>query len=255
MELKKYALITGASSGIGLACARRFASGGWNLVLTARRIEKLQEVSDHLHRQFGVNVQSFALDVRQLDGVTEFAGGLKQQGIFPELLINNAGLAVGLDPVHKAEIDDWERMIDTNIKGLLYVTRAISPMMVSRGSGHIINIGSIAGKEAYPNGNVYCATKHAVDGLTRAMRMDLYTHGIRVTQVAPGAVQTEFSDVRFKGDTQRAAQVYENFTPLSADDVADVVWYCANVPPHVSIHDVVVMPAAQASATMIHRQA
>ena len=253
MQTEKFAIITGASSGIGLECARRFAAGGWNLVLTARRIEKLRNEADHLNDKFGVRVHAYALDVRQLAGSIEFANWIKQNEIVPHLLINNAGLAVGLDPVYSAEVDDWERMIDTNLKGLLYITRVITPMMVERRNGHIINIGSIAGKEAYPNGNVYCATKHAVDGLTRAMRMDLYTHGIRVTQVAPGAVQTEFSNVRFKGDSQRAEKVYENFRPLSAADVADVVWYCANVPPHVSIHDVVVMPAAQASATMIHR--
>ncbi|MBK9291270.1 MAG: SDR family NAD(P)-dependent oxidoreductase [Bacteroidetes bacterium] len=253
MSVHPFAVITGASSGIGEACARRFASGGWHLMLLARRAERLYQLSEQLQQEYGVQVHALVLDVRHKEHADELARWLVQHQQTPDLLINNAGLAVGLDPIHAGQIDDWERMIDTNIKGLLYITRVISPMMVERCSGHIINIGSIAGKEAYPNGNVYCATKHAVDGLTRAMRMDLYAHGIRVTQVAPGAVETEFSEVRFKGDSQRAAKVYENFRPLTAGDVADVVWYCANVPPHVSIHDVVVMPAAQASATMIHR--
>jgi NADP-dependent 3-hydroxy acid dehydrogenase YdfG len=253
MRTEKFALITGASSGIGQACAHRFAAEGWNLVITARRKERLQQMANQLQEQNGVLVHAIDMDVRHMASAEALAGWLKQHEIVPDLLINNAGLAVGLDPVHTGSIDDWERMIDTNLKGLLYVTRAISPMMVNRRSGHIINIGSIAGKEAYPNGNVYCATKHAIDGLTRAMRMDLYTFGIRVTQVAPGAAETEFSLVRFKGDAQRASTVYERFKPLTAADVADVVWYCANVPQHVSIHDVVVMPSAQASATMIHR--
>ena len=253
MKPSKIALITGASSGIGLACAERFAAGGWNLLLTARRVEKLHQLATRLQEKYNVQVHTFVSDVRQQSEALRLSDWIKQQGMVPDLLINNAGLAVGLDPIHTAETDDWERMIDTNLKGLLYVTRAISPMMVERRSGHIINIGSIAGKEAYPNGNVYCATKHAVDGLTRAMRMDLYMHGIRVTQVAPGAVETEFSEVRFKGDKPRAAKVYENFRPLSAADVADAVWYCANVPVHVSIHDMVIMPSAQASAMLIHR--
>lgn len=254
MESKKTALITGASSGIGMACAERFASGGWNLVLTARRSEQLSRFAQSLTEIYGTKADAVVMDIRNKANADRLAEWFFENGLVPDLLINNAGLAVGLDPIYAAVIDDWERMIDTNLKGLLYITRAISPMMVERRSGHIINIGSIAGKEAYPNGNVYCATKHAVDGLTRAMRMDIYTHNIRVTQVAPGAVETEFSEVRFKGDKSKAARVYDNFRPLSAADVADAVWYCANVPQHVSIHDMVVMPAAQASAMLIHRE-
>lgn len=253
MESQKLVLITGASSGIGKACAERFASGGWNLVLTARRAEQLNRFAQSLTEIYGISAEAIVMDIRNKANADRLAEWFSEKGLVPDLLINNAGLAVGLDPIYAAVVDDWERMIDTNLKGLLYITRAISPMMVERRCGHIINIGSIAGKEAYPNGNVYCATKHAVDGLTRAMRMDLYTHNIRVTQVAPGAVETEFSEVRFKGDKSRAARVYDNFRPLSAADVADAVWYCANVPQHVCIHDMVVMPAAQASAMLIHR--
>lgn len=253
MEKEKHAIITGASSGIGKACADRFAAGGWNLVLIARRANKLEQVAEQLSKHYDVHIHTLVLDVRQQSHALKLADWFMQHQIVPQLLINNAGLAVGLDPIFSGAIEDWDTMIDTNLKGMLYITRAISPMMVEHRSGHIINIGSIAGKEAYPNGNVYCATKHAVDGLTKAMRMDLFTYGVRVTQVAPGAVETEFSEVRFKGDKVRAAKVYENFTPLSPDDVADVVWYCANVPQHMNIHDVVVMPSAQASATLIHR--
>jgi len=179
---------------------------------------------------------------------------LSEKQIKPDLLINNAGLAAGLLPLHNSEISDWEQMIDTNIKGLLYVSKSIASMMVEQGFGHIINIGSIAGKEAYPGGNVYCATKHAVDGLTKAMRMDLLPFGIRVSQVAPGAVETEFSLVRFKGDQQKAKNVYKGFKPLTAEDIADAIWYVANVPAHVNINDLLIMPTAQASAMQFNRQ-
>jgi NADP-dependent 3-hydroxy acid dehydrogenase YdfG len=179
---------------------------------------------------------------------------LNKLKIKPDLLVNNAGLAAGLAPVHESETNDWERMIDTNIKGLLYISKAIAAMMVQQGFGHIINIGSIAGKEAYPGGNVYCATKHAVDGLTKAMRMDLLPHGIRVSQVAPGAVETEFSLVRFKGDEQKAKNVYKGFKPLTAEDIADAIWYVASVPPHVNINDLLIMPTAQASAMQFNKQ-
>lgn len=250
----KTAIITGASSGIGKACAETFAKGGWQLLLVARRQEKLMALKDALWQQFQTKVHVLKGDVQLPETATKLADYLTLHAISPDLLINNAGLAAGLNPIHEGSLNDWEQMIDTNLKGLLYITRAVAPLMVAQGSGHIINLGSIAGKEAYPKGNVYCATKHAVDGLTRAMRLDLFAQGIRVTQIAPGAVETEFSNVRFHGDDQRAALVYKGFTPLTANDIADAIWYCANVPPHVSIHDLVIMPAAQAAASVIHRK-
>lgn len=250
----KTAIITGASSGIGKACAETFAKGGWQLLLVARRQEKLMALKDALWQQFQTKVHVLKGDVQLPETATKLADYLTLHAISPDLLINNAGLAVGLDPIHEGSLNDWEQMIDTNLKGLLYITRAVAPLMVAQGSGHIINLGSIAGKEAYPKGNVYCATKHAVDGLTRAMRLDLFAQGIRLTQIAPGAVETEFSNVRFHGDEQRAALVYKGFKPLESSDVADAIWYCANVPPHVSIHDLVIMPTAQAAASVIYRK-
>lgn len=249
----KTAIITGASSGIGQVCAEIFAKGNWNIVVTARRIEKLDELKKRLMQQYPIQVFTLELDVRKPDSGNTLAAFIAQHQLNPDLLINNAGLASGLDPIHKGQADDWEAMIDTNLKGLLYITRAISPLMVERRSGHIINIGSIAGKEAYANGNVYCATKHAVDGLTKAMRLDLVSFGIRVTQIAPGAAETEFSQVRFHGDNQRAENVYKGYIPLKALDIADAIWYCANVPTHVNINDLVIMPTAQAAATVIHK--
>lgn len=249
----KTVIITGASSGIGKACALKFASAGWNLVLAARRIEKLEQLSTDIEQQFKVMVHSFALDVTNSKSGELLLQFLEMNKIIPQVLLNNAGLAVGLNPIQEGLAEDWERMIDTNLKGLLYISRAIAPVFIENKKGHIINIGSIAGKEAYPNGNVYVATKYAVDGLTRAMRMDLLPHGIRVTQVAPGAVETEFSVVRFKGDQQRADNVYKGFKPLSGEDVADAVFYAANVPEHVNINDIVIMPTAQASATQFKR--
>ena len=250
----KTVIITGASSGIGRACAEKFAEQGWNLVVTARRIERLETLKTELAEKYGISVYTVKLDVTQAVSGPSLAEFLKTNAITPDVLINNAGLASGLDPIQSGAIDDWERMIDTNLKGLLYITRAISPIMVKQGFGHIINLGSIAGKEAYPNGNVYCATKHAVDGLTKAMRMDLVSYGIRVTQIAPGAVETEFSEVRFHGDSTRAANVYKGFKPLNPSDVADAIWYCASVPAHVNINDLVIMPTAQAAATIIHKK-
>ena len=250
----KTAIITGASSGIGKACAETFAKGGWQLLLVARRQEKLMALKDALWQQFQTKVHVLKGDVQLPETATKLADYLTLHAISPDLLINNAGLAAGLNPIHEGSLNDWEQMIDTNLKGLLYITRAVAPLMVAQGSGHIINLGSIAGKEAYPKGNVYCATKHAVDGLTRAMRLDLFAQGIRLTQIAPGAVETEFSNVRFHGDEQRAALVYKGFKPLESSDVADAIWYCANVPPHVSIHDLVIMPTAQAAASVIYRK-
>lgn len=252
-QQSKTALITGASSGIGEACARRFARGGWNLILLARREERIKKLAAALTKEYQVTVHGLSADVRQQKAAGMLVEYLSRHQLEVDLLVNNAGLAVGLEPIHEGFIDDWERMIDTNIKGLLYITRAISPLMVGRKSGHIINIGSVAGKENYPAGNVYSATKFAVDGLTKGMRIDLAPHGVKVTQVAPGAVETEFSLVRFKDDDQRADLVYKGFTPLSGIDVAEAVWFAANLPPHVNVNDLLLMPTAQPCATIIHR--
>jgi hypothetical protein len=252
--MPKLALITGATSGIGRACAERFASEGWDIIITGRRAALLEEFARLLQESYPVKIKSLCFDVRVNNEVVRAFNSLDDSWRAIDVLVNNAGLAVGLTPVHEGVLDDWERMIDTNVKGLLYVSRVILPWMVARQQGHVINIGSIAGKEVYPNGNVYCASKFAVDALTKGMRMDLVSHGIKVSQVAPGAANTEFSLVRFKGDQQRAENVYHGFEPLRGEDVAEVVYYIATLPPHMCINDLVLMPAAQASAAITHRR-
>ncbi|MDR3350043.1 MAG: SDR family NAD(P)-dependent oxidoreductase [Prevotellaceae bacterium] len=249
----KTALITGATSGIGEAAAERLASEHYRLIITGRREERLLKVAEYLQTTYRADVLPLCFDVCSLEQVRENLGGLPEGWRQVSALVNNAGLAAGLEPLDAGRPEDWQRMIDTNIKGLLYVTRTIAPLMIARREGHIINVGSIAGREVYANGNVYCATKHAVDALTESMRMEFSPYGIRVSQVAPGAVETEFSIVRFKGDRQRADAVYQGFRPLKAADIADVIAYMMNCPPHVNIADVLVLPAAQAAATMIHR--
>lgn len=245
------ALITGASSGIGMSCAKYFAKAGYHLILAARRIERLNELKQELNKLYpNITVELMQLDVRSREEVTEKLSHLTNI----DILINNAGLSSGLEPVQDGDIDDWEKMIDTNIKGLLYVTRAITPGMVAKNKGHIINIGSIAGHEIYPGGNVYCATKHAVVSLSKAMRIDLFGTDIRVTEIDPGMVETEFSLVRFHGDKDKADRVYEGMQPLTADDIADVILYCASCPPHVNISEVVIMPTAQARVGMVKRE-
>ena len=251
---KKCVLITGATSGIGLACARKFAARGYRLIITGRRADRLQTVAAELKKKHAVKVLPLHFDVRDKEAVRQHLGSLPQAWTAIDVLVNNAGLAVGLNPLQEGEIDDWERMIDTNVKGLLYVTRMVMPGMTKRKKGHIINIGSIAGKEVYPNGNVYCATKHAVDALTKAMRIDAVKYGIKVTQVAPGAVETEFSVVRFKGDKEKADAVYNGFEPLHPEDIAEVVYFATTLPPHANINDMVVMPTAQASATIFNKK-
>lgn len=251
---QKKAFITGASAGIGAACASVFAREGYDLLLAARRIDRLTELSDQLMSSYGINTHLLALDVRDADEVFSTFSNLPSGWQQVDVLINNAGLSQGLDPIHEGDIGDWDRMIDTNIKGLLYVTRAVAPIMAARNEGHIINIGSIAGKEVYPNGNVYCATKHAVDALTKGMRIDLLDKHIRVTAIHPGMVETEFSVVRFKGDKDRAAAVYQNLEPLVADDVAEAAWFAVSRPKHVNINDLVIMPTAQATATHMIRE-
>lgn len=252
--MSKIALITGATAGIGEAISMRLAQEGYDVIVTGRRVERLNELKEKIKAVSSTRVLPLAFDVRNYDEVHKILGNLPVEWTNIDVLVNNAGLAVGLNPIHQGVVDDWERMIDTNIKGLLYVTRIISPGMVERKKGHIINIASISAKEVYPNGNVYCATKHAVDALSKGMRMDLLSYGIRVTQVCPGAVETEFSVVRFKGDKGRADQVYQGFTPLDAANIADAVYYAVSCPPHVDVQDILVMPTAQASATLFRKE-
>jgi len=249
----KVILITGASSGIGKACANYFAKHGANLLLCARRLHDLNKISDELQTEYGIEVYSFKLDVREHAKVKEILNILPTKWQKIDVLINNAGLAAGLDTIQEGDVQDWEDMIDTNIKGLLYMTREVLPQMVTRNSGHIINIGSIAGHQTYPKGAVYCATKYAVNALSNGLRLDLFGTKIRVSTVDPGAVETNFSAVRFKGDTSRAAAVYEGMDALDPNDVADAVLYCATRPPHINISEVIIMPTDQVSATMISR--
>ncbi len=250
----KTVLITGASSGIGRSCALAFAVEGARLIIGARRRSRLDELAAELKTAHGTAVQIVELDVRNQAAVEKAIEALPPGWAAIEVLVNNAGLSRGLDKLHEGKISDWEEMIDANIKGLLYVSRAVIPGMVKRGRGHVINIGSIAGHEVYPNGNVYCATKFAVRALSRGMRLDLLGTGIRVSNVDPGLVETEFSLVRFHGDSERARKVYQGYTPLSPDDIADAVVYCATRPPHVDISEIVVMPTDQASTMVINKK-
>jgi 3-hydroxy acid dehydrogenase/malonic semialdehyde reductase len=244
-------LITGATSGIGLACAKLFAKNNHNIVITGRRIDRLNSIKKQLEKEFGVVVTSLNFDIQNQTEVKNAINNLKENNINVDVLINNAGLAAGLSTIQNGELKHWESMIDTNVKGLLYVTKEISNWMIEQKTfGHIINIGSIAGKEVYPNGNVYCATKHAVDALNKAMRIDLLPHNIKVSSVNPGMVETEFSIVRFDGDTDRAKKVYEGLIPLKPEDIAETVFWIYNRPTHVNINDIVIMPTAQANSTI-----
>jgi NADP-dependent 3-hydroxy acid dehydrogenase YdfG len=252
--MTKIALITGATAGIGEACANVFAREGYNLILTGRRLDRLEKLAAHLNSKYNVEVAVSSFDVRNREQVIENLEGLPAKWKKVNVLVNNAGLSQGLDPIQKGSYDDWDTMIDTNVKGLLYVSRVVSNWMIDNGHGHIVNLGSIAGKEVYANGNVYCATKHAVDALNKGMRIDLLPHGIKVTAVHPGAVETEFSEVRFKGDKERARKVYEGFEPLAALDIAETIWFVASRPAHVNINDLVIMPTAQANAGTIFRK-
>lgn len=249
----KVVFITGASSGIGAACAKQFAQHGAKLLLCARRLEKLNELADQLRSTYDTEIFTFPLDVSQYNKVSSALKNLTQQWHAVDILLNNAGLAAGLDTIQEGNLEDWEEMINTNVKGLLYVTKEILPQMIARNSGHIINIGSVAGHHVYPKGAVYCATKYAVNALTHGLRMDLYGKKIRVSTVDPGAVETNFSLVRFKGDVTRAAAVYEGMEALTPDDVADAVLYCATRPQHINISEVIIMPTDQAAATMVAR--
>lgn len=251
--MSKIALITGATAGIGEASARLFAKEKYNLILLARRSERLNSLADELSTQFGIEVKTLVIDVRQKEAV-QILENLPEEWKKVDVLINNAGLSRGLDPINAGDTDDWDVMIDTNVKGLLYVTKIVSNWMIKYRSGHIINIGSIAGKETYINGNVYCATKYAVDSLNQAMRIDLLPHKIKVTGIHPGAVETEFSEVRFKGDKERAKKVYDGFEPLHAQDIAETIWFAVSRPAHVNINDMIVLAAAQANTTHLLRE-
>lgn len=245
--MNRILMVTGATAGFGRAIAQKFASYGYNVIITGRRKERLEALEKELSAS-GAKVLSLNFDVRDLKAVGEAVGNLPEEWKNIDVLVNNAGLAAGLSHIDEGDISDWDQMIDTNIKGLLYVTRFVAPLMVERNKGHIFNLGSIAGIDPYENGNVYCATKAAVAQLSRTMRVDLLKHNIKVTNVAPGMAETEFSLVRFRGDREKADAVYKGIKPLSAEDIADVVWYCASLPEHVCINELVITPTQQANA-------
>lgn len=249
--MKKTVLITGATSGIGKACAELFATNNYRLILTGRRKERLEEIAKNIS---GTEVFLLNFDIRQKKETFDAIDSLPKEWKQIDLLINNAGLAAGIASFDNADIDDWEQMIDTNLKGLLYITRAVLPLMKDNNGSHIINLASLAGKEVYPNGNVYCATKFAVDALSKSMRIDLLNRGIKVTNIAPGMVETEFSIVRFKGDLEKAKNAYKGLQPLIAEDVADVIYFAASRPAHVNINDIVLTPVAQGSTTLAIRK-
>lgn len=251
MDMKnKTALITGASAGIGLACAEVFAEAGADLVLSARRQEKIEQIAKDFSEKYNISCTAITLDVRNQKAVEEAFADLENI----DVLINNAGLARGLNKIQEGDLQDWEEMIDTNVKGLLYVSRVILPKMADRKSGHVINIGSIAGRQVYPNGNVYCASKHAVKAISEGMAIDLNGTGVRITNIDPGLVETEFSIVRFHGDKEKADNVYIGYEPLYGKDIADIALFCATRPSHVMIQDILVTPTAQASATILDKK-
>lgn len=247
-------MITGATSGFGRATAVKFAENGYNIIITGRRMDLLQDLEKELKTSGKIQVLSLCFDVRNNADVKSVIESLHEEWKNIDILVNNAGLAVGLSHIQDGDTDDWDRMIDTNVKGLLYITRAVSPLMAARNRGHIFNIGSIAGKEVYENGNAYCASKFAVGALSKAMRIDLLKHNIRVTLIAPGMAETEFSLIRFKGDEQRAKNVYKGFDAISADDIADVIYYCATLPDHLCINELEITPTQQASVNHSFRR-
>lgn len=245
--------ITGATSGIGQACAEKFAKENFNLILTGRRADRLEELKNNLVETYSIKVLTLCFDVQNKEAVFSNINSLPVEWQQINILINNAGLALGKEPFDEADMDDWETMLQTNVNGLLYVSRAVLPFMKKTGHGHIINLGSIAGKEVYENGNVYCASKFAVDALNKAMRIDLMKHGIKVTGIHPGAVETEFSLVRFKGDESKATLAYLGYIPLTATDIADTIFYCASLPAHVCINDLVITCLQQAGTYYFHK--
>ena len=251
--MKQIALITGATAGFGKATAELFAENGHDIIITGRRNERLNDLKETLENQYKIKVEALCFDVRVEDDVKNAISSISEEWSQIGILVNNAGLASGLDPIQSGNSDDWNKMIDTNVKGLLYVSQAVIPGMVKRKQGHIINIGSTAGKEVYPNGNVYCASKHAVDAITKGMRLDLLSHGIKVTQIAPGAADTEFSTVRFHGDKAKADAAYNGYQPMKAEDIAGLIYYSTTLPKHLCINDLVVTSLAQANSYVIHR--
>jgi len=250
--MSKIILITGASSGFGKATATKFAAGGWNLILTGRRKEKLDELAKALEANYGIKTLCLIFDVQDKKAVFDNLQNLPTEWQAINILVNNAGLALGRDSFENANLEDWETMIDTNVKGLLYASKAVLPMLIKE-KGHIINIGSTAGKEVYKDGNVYCASKHAVDAISKAQRIDLLPYQIKVTAIHPGAADTEFSVVRFKGDAEKANAVYNGYTPLMAEDIADTIWYVTNTPAHVCINDLVITCVAQANSMYLQK--
>jgi 3-hydroxy acid dehydrogenase / malonic semialdehyde reductase len=251
--MNKIVLITGATAGIGKACAQKFAAAKHDVIITGRRKERLHVLKTELENEYGISVLPLCFDVQDKEAVFAALNNLPSQWQNISILINNAGLALGRDSFEEADIHDWETMMDTNVNGLLYVTRAVLPFMIAQKKGHIINMGSVAGKEVYEKGNAYCASKFAVDALNKAMRIDLLKHNIKVTGIHPGAVETEFSLVRFKGNAENAAAAYNGLTPLTGNDIAEVIFYCTSLPPHVCINDLVITPTQQADAIYFNR--
>jgi len=252
--MNKIAFITGATAGIGNAIAKKLAENNFDIIITGRRGNILDALEKEIKQNYNVRALSLILDVRNREACKIAINKLPKEWKNIDILINNAGLAAGLGTIQEGEFDNWDKMIDTNIKGLLNISRLISPFMIEKKQGHIINIGSIAGKEVYPGGNVYCGTKHAVDAITKGMRIDMVPHNIKVTSINPGMVDTEFSIVRFDGDKEKAKQVYEGFTPLYADDIAEAILFAVTRPPHVNINDMIIMPTAQANAMVVERK-
>lgn len=252
--MNKIILVTGATAGIGKACAVKFAAAGNRLIITGRRADRLQSIKKELEASYAIPVLTCCFDVRDRESVFKNISALPEEWQQIDVLINNAGLALGRDSFEQAELDDWENMMHTNVDGLLYVSRAVLPFMIKHKKGHIINMGSIAGQEVYENGNVYCASKFAVDAISKSMRIDLLKYGIKVTSVNPGAVETEFSLVRFKGDAAKATAAYAGYTPLTAADIADTIYYCAGLPDHVCINDLTITCLHQANVIYFHKK-
>jgi len=251
--MNKIVLITGSTSGIGKACAEKYAAAGFDLIITGRRSERLAVLKTALEKEHGIKVLAMTFDVQDRAAVEDHLGTLPEEWQHIDILINNAGLAAGRDLFEEADMEDWETMLNTNVHGLLYVSKAIVPYMIARKKGHIVNMGSVAGKEVYERGNVYCASKFAVDAISKSMRIDLLRHNIKVTNINPGAVETEFAEVRFKGDKQKAAATYDGIVPLSGEDIADTIFYCTQLPPHVCINDLVITCTQQAGTYYFHK--
>jgi 3-hydroxy acid dehydrogenase / malonic semialdehyde reductase len=251
--VKSIVLVTGATSGFGEACAEKFAANGYDVIITGRRKERLEKIKIRLEKKYKIKTLALQFDVRIKKQVFSTFENIPEEWKKIDILINNAGLAAGRDFFEEASLDDWETMIDTNVKGLIYVSKAVLPFMIKQKKGHIINIGSIAGKEVYEKGNIYCATKFAVDAISKAMRIDLLKHFLKVTAIHPGAAETEFSMVRFKGNKEQAQKIYEGYTPLTAENIADILFYCATLPPHVCINELVVSPLAQANSFYLYK--